>query len=101
MEAELTHAKLFFLASDLGAGDAVGQLALLACGLPRDRFAVAIGTLCRADAPAADALRAAGLSVVSLPIKHPLDFSGMRRLRNVIREAASVVAAPSMALAFT
>jgi glycosyltransferase involved in cell wall biosynthesis len=91
VESELTHAKLFFLASDLGAGDAVAQLALLACGLPRDRFAVTVGTLCRADTPAADALRRAGLSVMSLPIRHPLNFSGMRKLRSAVRAANPAV----------
>jgi glycosyltransferase involved in cell wall biosynthesis len=91
VESELTHAKLFFLASDLVAGDVAGQLALLACGLPRDRFAVTVGVLDRADSSAADALRAAGLSVVPLPIRHPLDFSGMRKLRSAVRGANPAV----------
>lgn len=91
MESELTHAKLFFLASDLGAGAAAGQLALLARGLPRERFSVAVGVLGRAEGAAADALRAAGLSVAPLPVRHPLDFSGMRKLRNAVRGANPAV----------
>ncbi len=91
MESELSHTKLFFLASDLGAGDAVGQLVLLVCGLPRDRFVRSVGVLGSADTPAAEALRAAGVSVAALPVQGPLDFSGMRRLRAAVREANPAV----------
>lgn len=82
MESDLTHTKLFFLASDLGTD----QLALLACALPRERFALTVGVLGPADGPVADALRAAGAAVLALPVRGPLDFSGMRRLRKAIRE---------------
>lgn len=87
LEAESTYAKLFFLASDLCGCDAVGPLALLAGALPRDRFALSVGVLGPATGAAADALRAAGATVTALPIRHPLDFRGMRRLRDVVREA--------------
>ncbi|WP_171473209.1 hypothetical protein [Frigoriglobus tundricola] len=50
--------KLFFLASDLDASDAAGQLALLAGALPRDRVALAVGTLGAPAGAAADALPA-------------------------------------------
>jgi len=79
---------LYFLASDLRDSDAAGQLALLACGLPRDRFALSVGVLGPAVGAAADTLRAAGVSVASVPIRNPLDFSGMRRLRQAVREAS-------------
>lgn len=91
VESELTHAKLFFLASDLGAGDAACQLALLAGGLPRERFAVTVGALARPEGAAADALRAAGVTVVPLPIRGPLDLSGMRNLRAAVRAANPAV----------
>jgi glycosyltransferase involved in cell wall biosynthesis len=87
VEPELTHTKLFLLAADLGAG----QLPLLACGLPRERFALTVGALGRADGPAAEALRAAGVAVVPLPIRGPLDFAGMRKLRNAVSAANPAV----------
>jgi glycosyltransferase involved in cell wall biosynthesis len=87
VESEPTYTKLFFLASDLGTSDAAGQLALLATALPRDRFSVAVGVLGPASGVAADALRAAGIAVTALPIRHPLDFRGMRRLRDTVCEA--------------
>lgn len=76
--------KLFFLASDLGDGDTASQLALLACGLPRDRFEVAVGVLGPAAGAAADALRAANIGTIELPLRHVLDFSGMRRLKHAV-----------------
>jgi glycosyltransferase involved in cell wall biosynthesis len=84
VESEFTYAKLFFLAPDLGTCAAAEQLALLACGLPRDRFAVTVGTLGRGS-PVPEAFRAAGVAVIPLPLRHPLDFSGMRRLRAAVR----------------
>lgn len=87
MEPDLTHTKLFFLASDLGAG----QLALLATALPRERFALTVGVLGAATGPTADALRTAGAAVLALPVRGPLDFSGMRKLRHAIRDANPAV----------
>ena len=91
LEADPTFTKLFFLASDLCACGAAGPLALLAGALPRDRFALAVGVLGPATGPTADALRAAGTVVVDLPIRHPLDFRGMRRLRDAVRAANPAV----------
>lgn len=91
VESEPTFVKLFFLASDLGTCDAAGQLALLAASLPRGRFAVAAGVLGPATGAAADALRAAGVPVTALPIRHPLDLRGMRRLRETVREVNPAV----------
>jgi len=87
VKPELTHTKLFFLAPDLGAG----QLAHLACGLPRERFALTVGVLAPVVGAEADSLRAAGVTVLSLPVRSPLDFSGMRKLRNAIRDANPAV----------
>jgi len=80
-----------FLASDLGSCDAAGSLrcwrrrcretvspSRWACSVPR-------------PAPAADALRAVGTTVTALPIRHPLDFRGMRLLRAAVREANPAV----------
>ena len=80
--------KLFFLTSNLDTGDAAGQLALLACGLPKDRFAVTVGVLGPATGTSADALRAAGVSVASVPIRGALDFSGVRRFRQTVAEVS-------------
>jgi glycosyltransferase involved in cell wall biosynthesis len=84
---EPTFTKLFFLASDLGASDAAEQLALLAGGLPRERFALSVGVIGPASGVAANALRTVGVAVASLPIRGILDFSGMRRLRQVVAAA--------------
>ncbi len=75
--------KLFFLTSDLDPA-AAGQLALLACGLPKDRFTVAVGVLGPSPGGAADALRAAGAAATAVPIRGPLDLSGARRLRRLV-----------------
>ncbi len=82
---------LFFLTSDLGDGDAAGQFALLACALPRDRFAVTVGVLGAPTGTTADALRAAGVATTALPVRNVLDFSGMRRLRRAVQESGATV----------
>jgi glycosyltransferase involved in cell wall biosynthesis len=79
--------KLFFLASELDADGTAAQLALLACALPKDRYAVTVGVLGRATGPAADALRAGGVAVVPVPIRGALDFGGARRFRQAVAEA--------------
>jgi glycosyltransferase involved in cell wall biosynthesis len=82
---------LFFLASDLGASDTAEQLALLATALPRDRFSLSVGVLGPTTGAAANILRAARITVASLPIRNILDFSGMRRLRRAVAEANPAV----------
>lgn len=84
MESELTHTKVFFLASDLGADD-TAQLVLLARALPRERFALHVGALSGCGSQATHALQSAGVGVTPLSIRGPLDFSGMRRLRRAVR----------------
>jgi glycosyltransferase involved in cell wall biosynthesis len=71
------------LTSDLGVTGAAKQLGLLAAALPRDRFRVEVGVLGTAATAAADALRAVGISVHTLPLRHFLDVSGLRRLRQI------------------
>ncbi len=83
--------KLFFLTSDLGDDDAAGQLALLACALPRNRFEVAVGALGASKGTATDTLRAADVGISTLPVRNALDFSGMRRLRRAVRESGATV----------
>ena len=82
---------VFFLASELGPTGAARQLGLLAAGLPRDRFRAAVGVLGPANTPGADALRAAGVPVHPLPLRHILDFSGMRNLRRAVAAANPAV----------
>lgn len=82
---------VFFLASELGPTGAARQLGLLAAGLPADRFRAEVGVLGPADTPVADAIRAAGVPVHSLPLRHVLDFCGMRNLRRAVAAANPAV----------
>lgn len=91
MDTEPIYTKLFFLASDLDASDAAGQLALLAGALPRQRFAASVGVVGPTTGFASESLRTANFPLASLPIRHALDFSGMRRLRQAIQEANPAV----------
>ncbi len=83
--------KLFFLTTDLGDGDAAGQLALLARALPRDRFEVVVGALGPVTGTAGGALRVAGVPATALPVRNVLDFSGMRRLRRAVQDSGATV----------
>src|SRR5262245_35072542 len=71
--------------------EAAEQLALLAAALPRERFALSVGVIGTASGVTADRLRAAGIRVAAIPIRGILDFSGMRRLRQVVAEANPAV----------
>lgn len=82
---------VLLLASDLGPTGAARQLALLATGLPRARFEVAVGVCGRADTPAADDLRRAGVAVVEIGIRHNLDVSGARKLRAAVARLGPAV----------
>lgn len=75
---------VFYLASDLAPGSPVRHLARIATGLDRTRFHVEIGALRGADSPLAAQLRAAEITVHSVPIRHALDWSGHRRLRRLV-----------------
>ncbi|MDY3553607.1 glycosyltransferase family 4 protein [Gemmata sp. JC717] len=83
--------KLFFLLSNVSDVAAAERLTLLAGGLPRDRFEVTTGVLGPATGAVPDALRAAGVPVLALPLRHAIDFSGMRRLRCAVRDFNPVV----------
>jgi glycosyltransferase involved in cell wall biosynthesis len=85
-ELDTATVNLLLLASDLSAGDSAEQLALLATALSRDRFAVVVCVCGRASGTIAERLRAAGIVVLSQPIRHLLDFSGIRRLRQAVQE---------------
>jgi glycosyltransferase involved in cell wall biosynthesis len=79
------------LASDLGPTALAKQLALLAVNLPRDQFAVEVAVLGPVVGPVADALRAAGIPVKSVPIRHAVDVNGMRTLRRTVAAVNPVV----------
>ncbi|MDB5305980.1 MAG: kanE 1 [Gemmataceae bacterium] len=93
MDSEIQHPSLsvFFLASDLGPTGAARQLQLLAAGLPRDRFRIEVGVLGPADTPAAGSLRTAGITVRALPLRHLIDFRGLRELRGVVAAVGPAV----------
>lgn len=86
---------LFLLTADPGADDTAGPLALLAAALPAAGFGVAVGVLgppgAVAAAPRLAGLAAAGVRVLALPVRGPLDLSGMRRLRAAVRAAGAAV----------
>lgn len=62
-----------------------------ALGLPRERFRVTVGVLGPGTGPEAEELRAAAIEVHALPIRHPFDLNGIRRLRRVVGEARADV----------
>jgi glycosyltransferase involved in cell wall biosynthesis len=74
---------------DLTAGATVPRV--LALGLPRERLRVSVGVLGAATGPAADELRAAGVAVHSVPVRHSLDVGGARRLRRAVRDTNPAV----------
>ena len=75
---------IVYLASDLGPTAAARQLALLAANLPRDRFAAEVLALGPAAGPTAESLQTADVPVRSVPVRHMLDFGGVRRLRKAV-----------------
>ena len=94
VESEPTFTKLFFLASDLGEGDAAGQLAAIshhaAARSVRDlgRCAWSGEQACAAGCTVRRGHRGDG----RLPVRHlPLDFRGMRKLRDTVRDANPAV----------
>jgi glycosyltransferase involved in cell wall biosynthesis len=74
---------VFFLLSD---PDPCGEAARLARLLPPDRFRATAGVL-----GPADDLRAAGVPAVPVPLRHPLDLGGARRLRRAVAESGAAV----------
>ncbi|WP_439631696.1 glycosyltransferase family 4 protein [Gemmata sp.] len=82
---------VFLLAPDLAPSQEATTARLLALGLPRDRFGPTVGVLGPAEGAAADELRAAGVPVVSVAIRHTLDLGGLRRLSRTIHQAAPAV----------
>ncbi|HYH67579.1 MAG TPA: glycosyltransferase [Urbifossiella sp.] len=84
----MTAVRVLFLASDLGATGAAKQLALLAPRLAAEGVAPVVAVLGRADTPAADRLRAAGVSVHATPMRSPFDPTGRRQLRTLVAAVA-------------
>ncbi|MBA4062413.1 MAG: hypothetical protein C0501_01655 [Isosphaera sp.] len=82
---------VFFLLPDLDPHGEAAAAPGLARLLPADAFRVAAGVLGPAGGPAADGLRAAGVAVHSVPLRHPLDVTGARRLRRAVRESGAAV----------
>jgi glycosyltransferase involved in cell wall biosynthesis len=79
---------LCFVTADLETGEAAAQLALLACALARDRYAVTVGVLAPATGASVGEMRAGCVSVVPLPVRSALDLSGARRFRQTVAGGA-------------
>ena len=79
---------VFLLVPDLAPCGEAGAARVLSVRLPRDRFRVSVGVLGPVADPAAKELRAAGVAVHSVPVRHLLDVSGARRLRRVVAAEA-------------
>jgi glycosyltransferase involved in cell wall biosynthesis len=83
---------LFFLVPDLSPCGEAAAAWVLARGLPRDRFNVAVGVLGPVAESQSEELRRSGdIPVQSVPIRHVFDLSGARRLRQAVRESATAV----------
>lgn len=82
---------VFMLVSDLPPVGVASAVRLLATGLPRDRFRVSIGILGNTPGPMVDELIASGLFVHSLPIRGIFDWSGNRRLRQLLKQESPAI----------
>jgi glycosyltransferase involved in cell wall biosynthesis len=82
---------VFFLVSDLALGGDTAAARVLALGLPRDHFRVAVGLLGPVTGAAADELRTAGIALHSVQIRHIFDLNGVRRLRKAMWESGAAV----------
>jgi glycosyltransferase involved in cell wall biosynthesis len=82
---------LLLLVADLAACGDAAPVRLLARMLPRDRFRVTVGVLGTATAAQFDEVRAAGIAVHSLPIRHVFDLNGAHRLRQAVKAIAPAV----------
>jgi glycosyltransferase involved in cell wall biosynthesis len=79
------------IVSELGPSGAAKQLGLLAAALPRERYRVEVSVLGPASSPATEALRATGVPVHALPMRHFVDITGLRRLRQVAADIEPAV----------
>jgi glycosyltransferase involved in cell wall biosynthesis len=82
---------VFFLVPEVAACGDAAPASVLALALARDGLPVAVGVLGPATGSEADELRAAGVVVHSVPIRHALDFNGARVLRRTVQEANPAV----------
>ncbi|MCS6864947.1 MAG: glycosyltransferase family 4 protein [Gemmataceae bacterium] len=87
MEAKTAVTSLFLLVSDFPSGANWDQVQLLATELSQARRPVVVGVVGSAIKPTADALRATGVNVETMVIRHPFDLRGIRRFRSVLRAA--------------
>ena len=76
--------RIFFLASSLGPTGPAKLLSMLAPALPREHFTIAVGVAGPIAGPYAAPLKAAGVELLSLPIRHPMDVNGLWGLRDAI-----------------
>src|SRR6185437_4344308 len=83
----LSPGTIFFLASDLSSRGSARQLALVAAGLPRDRFHAVVGVLGDGDTPIAQHIRGLGIPVHAIPVRHAIDLRGLRILRRIVGDA--------------
>jgi glycosyltransferase involved in cell wall biosynthesis len=91
IETPKTALALFQLVTGLDSYSDSAPVQVLATALPRGRFRVTVGVLGPAMGPRFDALRAAGVEVLSLPLRNVFDLNGARRLRQAVAQANPTV----------
>lgn len=77
---------VFFLVPELNSCGEGATARVLAAALPADQFRVTVGLLGRAAEPEMEDLKAAGIAIIRVSIRHAMDFVGVRGLRRVVRE---------------
>ncbi len=82
---------VFLLTPDLEPCGVSGQARLLAMALAKNRFRVTIGVMATPQAAAWEELSHGGITVLSLPLRHALDYSGIKRLRSAVQEAQTQI----------
>ncbi len=82
---------VFLLVADLAPCGDAAPVRILAPALLRNRCRVSVGVIGTAPESQLDELRAAYITVYSLPIRHFLDLKGARLLRQTVREVDPTV----------
>jgi glycosyltransferase involved in cell wall biosynthesis len=82
---------VFFLVPEVATCGDAAPARTLATVLPPDQFRVTVGVLGPATGSTVEELRATGIPVHSVPIRNAIDFGGMKRLRQTVREAGPAV----------
>ena len=78
---------VLYLVPELALCGDTAAARVLATALAHDRFQLTVGVLGPATGPLVEELHAVGVAVHSIPIRNALDWSGARRLRQLVREA--------------